>query len=226
MPRTAFSNALSLVILFGVSACGPRLAPVPPPPPPPAPPAPTVEAPPVTSEPSAPPECISLDEECKAERDAAVAFGPASVELPPKWIYARDDGSLVSESPDGGATLAFTVSTGGEEDWWPVFEQLFARLGITGVQRAAVDFEKPAARWPAGVLEVEVWQVERTSATAQQEDPSLKGEPGALLMGVTRFGEGSAVIALGFLLRNASTDLAAPIKGAMTRIEPVAEEVE
>jgi hypothetical protein len=167
-----------------------------------------------------------LDEECEAKHDDDVAFGAASVELPPKWIYARGDNSLVSESPEGGATLAFTVSTGGEEGFWPAFEQLFVQLGITGVERAAVDFAEPAARWPAGVLEVELWQVERTSATAQKEDPNLKGEPGALLMGVTRFGEGNAVIALGFLLRSASVDLAAPIKGAMTTIEPVVEGVE
>jgi hypothetical protein len=226
MPRTAFSNALSLVFLFGVSSCGPKPAPAPPAPPAPPPPAPTIEAARVAPEPSVAPGCISLDEECRAKRDESVAFGAASVELPHDWIYARGDGSLVSKSPDGGATLAFTISTGGEADWWPAFEQLFTQLGITGVQRAAVDFEEPTARWPAGVLEVEVWQVEKTSATAQQEDPSLKGEPGALLMGVTRFGEGSAVIALGFLLRSASADLAAPINGAMTRIEPVAEEIE
>jgi hypothetical protein len=155
-----------------------------------------------------------------------VVFGAASVELPPNWIYSRADGSLVSESPDGGATLAFTVSTGGEAAWWPAFERLFSRLGITGVEKAAVDFEEPTARWPAGVLEVELWQVETTSATAQKEDPSLQGEPGALLMGVTRFGEDNAVIALGFLLRSASAELAAPIKGAMTTIEPVTEETE
>jgi len=222
MPRTALSKALSLVLLLGVSACGSKRSAVPPPPPSP-PPAPAVaQAPAVASEPPAP-DCISFDEKCEAKPNEDVAFGSASVELPPNWIYAHGDGALVSESPQAGATLAFTVSTGGEQDFWPAFERLFARLGITGVERAAVDFAEPAARWPAGVLEVEIWQVERTSAAAQKEDPRLKGEPGALLMGVTRLDEGSAVIALGFLLRRASTDLAAPIKGAMTTIGAVTE---
>ncbi len=228
MRQTAFTHALSGVVLLAISACGPKRAPTAPPPPA----APKVEAPTVGQRPAIPrvqptaPECISLDEACEAKRDQNVAFGSASVELPARWIYARSDGSLLSKSPDGGATLAFTVSTNGEDDWWPGFERLFSQLGITGVDRTAVNFGQPAARWPAGVLEVEVWQVERTSASPQQEDPSLRGEPGALLMGVTRFGEGSAVISLGFLLRRASTSLAAPIKGAMTTIEPMVEEVE
>jgi hypothetical protein len=150
----------------------------------------------------------------------------AELQLPAGWDYSRTDERLTTVAPDGGALISFAVTQrDSKEALWSAIYGLLAEQEITGVVDQAVDLDQPMARWPAGSLEVQAWQIEKPKRgqTKQKEDPRRHDQPGALLLGVTRMGNGQAVVGIGFLLRSAPTAHAATIKDAMITMRAVAD---
>lgn len=156
------------------------------------------------------------------EEAQALSIGSvAAVKLPEGWTYERSRERLKGISPDAGATLAFTVAPGtSREAVRSAIYALFADLSITGVIDAAIDLDQPHAELPSGELVVQAWQVEKPKRgkSVQKEDPTMSGEAGALLVGVTRVSDADTVVGVGFLLRSAPTAHAHALKGSLTSL--------
>lgn len=215
---------LGLVLGVVVWGCASRAAP---PPPPAAAPVPQpIPSAPLTAQPleTAPP-CVTVAERCRVEEAKPLPIGPgATVQLPVGWVYTQAGERLTGASEDGGAILSFAVAPGpSDEAIRSVFYALQAELGITGVVDAAFDLDTPQANLPAGELVVQAWQVEKPKRgkSAQKEDPTMGGAPGALLVGVTRVTQAQVVVGVGFLLRSAPTEHAKALKDSLTSIRTV-----
>jgi hypothetical protein len=124
-------------------------------------------------------------------------------------------------SPDGGAVIIFTDASGKKpEQLWESLGWLLHRLDVTGVEKKALDWTKPHAKWQAGALPVRVWQVEKPSSgwSMQKQDPVMKGAPGAALVTVAEVGD-KVVVGLTFLARSAPTEHVGPIKASVESLQ-------
>jgi hypothetical protein len=213
--------ALALcVVSLGVTCRPPPPAPPPPPPVVAPPPAPTPAPPPP---PPPPPKCEALEEKCEAQPDTRVSIGTkgASFAPPAGWTYAKVAAQSLAVSPEGGAVIIFTDASGKKpEQLWESLGWLLQRLEVTGVEKKALDWAKPQAKWQAGALPVNVWQVEKPSSgwSQQKQDPVMKGAPGAALVAVAELGD-KVVIGLTFLNRSAPTAHVAPIKASVESLQ-------
>ena len=218
--RREIALALCVVSLLGVTCRQPPPAPPPapsvvaPPPPPPAPP---------PAPPPPPPKCEALEEKCEAQADTRVTIGTkgASFVPPAGWTYAKVAAQSLAVPPDGGAVIIFTDASGKKpEQLWESLSWLLLRLDVTGVDKKAIDWAKPHAKWQAGTLPVNVWQVEKPASgwSMQKQDPVMKGEPGAALVAVAEVGD-KVVIGLTFLARSAPTSLVGPIKASVESLQ-------
>jgi hypothetical protein len=221
--------ALIGTLVLGVVACGPKPAPAPvSPPPPAATAAPTLPPPPPAPPAPAPaPECRLLGEGCQAKAgDSFRVADLASVELPAGWTYARTDSLVLATSADGAAALGFTTGTGNtKENIWQALRSLFEALGISGVVEQGVNLDKPQAQWPGRSFEVAVWQVEKPASgrSAQEKDPLMHGQPGALLIGVGRLANEKIVVGVGFQLRAGANAYVTQIKSSITSVRALTD---
>jgi hypothetical protein len=216
--RREVALALCVVALLGVT-CRP-----PPPPPPPPPPAAPPPPPPAPAPPPPPaPKCEALEEKCAAQADTRVAFGVlgASFVPPAGWTYAKEPAQAIAVSPDGGAVIVFSDALGKKpEQLWESLSRHVQRLELMGIDKKALDWPKPHAKWQAGILPVSVWQIEKSSGgwAAQRPDPAMKGAPGAVLVAVAEQGE-KVVMGLTYLARSAPTGHVGPIKESVESLQ-------
>ena len=210
---------LSAVALLGVCCRRP-----PPPPPPPAPvqtrrPPPPPPPPP----PPAPAKCETLEEKCLAAADTRMSFGAQSASFAPPagWTCAFEKAQAITVSPDGSAVISFTDAAGKKPpELWATLSRLLERLGVSGVEKKALEWHRPEGKWQAGDLPVKVWQIEKPSHgwSLQQRDPVMNGAPGVVLVTVTEVGD-KVEMGASYLARSAPTTLVDVIKASMQSVQ-------
>lgn len=198
--RFAFIASLSISAL----ACGSK----PPPPPDEPEPPPTAEPEP---EPAKKPDCKALDEKCKADESTQAKLAHAElVFIPPAgWLYAEEADLTITQTEEGGGSLAITAFAGTDpkskdfkEKRDAAVEVLAQALGVTlpnkagTKKRVSPNWDKADGDIKVGEMTLNMWQFDGASRGSKE---------GPVLYFLGRNGD-NAIIGIGFAPKGDSSD--------------------
>jgi len=206
MPVLRAISRFALIASFsiGAVACGSK-----PPPPAEEPEPPPTEEP--KAEPVKKPDCKALDEKCKADANTQAKLAHTElVFIPPAgWVYAQEPDLTITQTEEGGGSLAITAFDGKDpkaKDFKDKrdasVEQLAQALGINlpnkagTKKRATPNWDKPDGDVKVGDMTLNVWQFEGASRGTKE---------GPVLYFLGRYGD-SAIIGIGFAPKGDSSD--------------------
>ncbi len=193
-------------IAIGALACGSK-----PPPPVEQPEPPAKEEPQV--EPAKKPECKALDEKCKADDSTQAKLAHAElVFIPPAgWIYAQEAELTITQTEEGGGSLAITAFPGGDpksreykDKRDAAVEVLAQSLGVNlpnkpGTKKRVVpNWDKPDGDVRVGEMTLSMWQFDGASRGSKD---------GPVLYFLGRNGD-NAIMGIGFAPKGDSSDQA------------------